>query len=79
VAYIAREAGSTEQWVRYAYGQDVHKRLYTNLDEISVAGLNTYKNFLLQWGFLKADFDARAWIDPQPLADIHKYADRKTA
>jgi ABC-type nitrate/sulfonate/bicarbonate transport system substrate-binding protein len=79
VAYIARETGSTEQWVRYAYGQDVHKRLDTNLDEIAVAGLNAYKNFLLQWGFLKADFDARAWIDPQPLADIHKYAGRKTA
>jgi len=79
VAYIARETGSTEQWVRYAYGQDVHKRLDTNLDEIAVAGLNAYKNFLLQWGFLKADFDARAWIDPQPLADIHKYASKKTA
>lgn len=80
VAYIARETGATEQWVRYAYGHDVHKRLHTNLDEIAIAGLTAYKNFLLQWGFLKADFDARAWIAPQPLADIDKYtAGRKIA
>jgi len=79
VAYIARETGSTDQWVRYAYGQDVHKRLHTNLDDVAIEGLNAYKNFLLQWGFLKSDFDVRSWIDPTPLAQIHQYAARRSA
>jgi ABC-type nitrate/sulfonate/bicarbonate transport system substrate-binding protein len=38
----------------------------------SITGLESYKNFLLEWGFLKADFDVNAWIDPAPLAEVRR-------
>jgi len=79
VAYIARETGSTETWVRYAYGNDVHRRLHNHLDESAVAGLNAFKNFLFEWKFIPADFDARAWIDPLPLAQAQDYVRRQIA
>lgn len=67
IAYVARETRSTDFWVRKAYGHDVFRRLNTNLDDAAIAGLEAYKTFLLEWGFLKSDFDIWSWIDPQPL------------
>ena len=79
VAYVARETGSDEQWVKRAYGEDLHLHQYTDLAETSIKGLEVYKNFLLQHGFLKADFDVNAWIDPKPLAEIARFSARKAA
>lgn len=72
VAYIAKESGSTDEWVRKAYGEDVHLNQGTDLSPESIAGLESYKNFLLEWGFLKGDFDVQAWIDPAPLAEVQR-------
>jgi ABC-type nitrate/sulfonate/bicarbonate transport system substrate-binding protein len=66
--YIARQSGATEHWVREAYGSNLYKCLCTNLDALSIAGMDAYKSFLLQWGFLKQDFDMTDWIDPVPLS-----------
>ena len=79
VAYVARETHATEEWVRHAYGNDVYRRLNTDLEETAIAGLDAYKKFLLQWGFLKQDFDTWNWIDPEPLANIHKYSGQRAA
>ena len=76
VAYIARETRSSDEWVRYAYGSGVHRHLETNLAQTSIDGLVAFKDFLFRWGFLEHDFDARAWIDPQPFADVDKHAPR---
>lgn len=70
VAYIAKESGSTDEWVRKAYGYDIHLHQGTDLNPESIAALEGYKNFLLEWGFIKADFDVNAWIDPNPLAEV---------
>jgi ABC-type nitrate/sulfonate/bicarbonate transport system substrate-binding protein len=73
IAYIAREAGSSAEWVRAAYGADAHLRLGTFLSDESIAALGDFKDFLFEHGFLAADFDAAAWIDPTPLAGIDRY------
>lgn len=72
--YIARETGSTSDWVRSAYGADVHTRLTTFLEEAAIDALSDFKDFLFNHGFLAQDFDTRAWIDPKPLADIARHA-----
>jgi ABC-type nitrate/sulfonate/bicarbonate transport system substrate-binding protein len=73
VAYIGRETRSSDEWVRYAYGSEVHRHLETNLAQTSMDGLVAFKDFLFEWGFLEHDFDARAWIEPQPYAEVSKY------
>jgi len=79
VAYIAKESHSTDEWVRKAYGTDIHLKQGTDLDPVSIAALSAYKNFLLEWGFLKGDFDVNAWIDPNPLAEVLKSREKKAA
>ncbi len=79
VAYIASETASDEHWVKRAYGDDLHLHQYNDLAELSIKGLETYKNFLFERGFLQADFDVNAWIDPNPLAEIQQYALKKRA
>ena len=79
VTEIARETGWTENWVRFAYGDKVHQHLGTDLSESSIAGLEEFKNFLLKWNFLAANFDLRSWIDPQPLADLEQRPHLRTA
>jgi ABC-type nitrate/sulfonate/bicarbonate transport system substrate-binding protein len=70
VTLIGREIGWSENWVRYAYGAELHQHLGLSLAKPHIEALNTYKNFLFQDGFLPGDFDARAWIDPAPLSDV---------
>lgn len=70
LAYIGRETQAGEAWVRRAYGANVHLQQHTSLAEFCVAGLEDYKDFLLANGFITADFDVRAWIDPAPLARV---------
>lgn len=67
-AYIARETGSPEQFVRAAYGGDtLHQRLKTGLDDASIAALQDFSDFLLERGFLPAKVDVAAWIDRRPF------------
>lgn len=69
-AYVARETGSAEKWVRLAYGPDLHLHQRTALDEASIAGLDAYKDFLYARGFIDAPFDTRDWIANAPLAAV---------
>ncbi len=78
IAYIAREAGSSPDWVRAAYGEHASQRLGTFLTDEATDALSDFKDFLFAHGFLPADFDARAWIDPRPLAELASHA-RKAA
>ncbi|QAY76043.1 ABC transporter substrate-binding protein [Sphingosinicella sp. BN140058] len=70
VAYIARETGSTPDWVHAAYGDDAAQKLGTFLDPDSVDALSDFKDFLFAHGFLEADFDVADWVDPQPLEEL---------
>lgn len=71
LAYLSRETGSAEQWVRIAYGGDtLHQRLHTDLSQASIDALADFTNFLFERGFLPRNFDVRAWIDPRPLEAV---------
>jgi ABC-type nitrate/sulfonate/bicarbonate transport system substrate-binding protein len=67
---LARETGCTENWVHHGYGEDVHRNLGLTLSPSWVAGIDTFKNFLVNHGFLTGDFDVEDWIDPAPLRDV---------
>ncbi|MES2886833.1 MAG: ABC transporter substrate-binding protein [Pseudomonadota bacterium] len=79
VAYIARESGSTSDWVRKAYGSDVHLHQHTDLEPASVAALSGYKDFLFKTGFIEKDFSVAAWIDPAPLERVLRQHTRQAA
>ncbi|SDE79198.1 ABC-type nitrate/sulfonate/bicarbonate transport system, substrate-binding protein [Massilia sp. PDC64] len=61
--FLGRETGSTHEWLRLAYGKDVHRKLVTGLAPDAIAALADFKDFLLAWGFLPHDFDVAAWVD----------------
>jgi ABC-type nitrate/sulfonate/bicarbonate transport system substrate-binding protein len=79
ISQIARETNWTEAWVRFAYGENAHEHLDVTLEERNIWGLNLFKNFLRDEGFLKGDFDVAAWIDREPLARIAVRADHRAA
>ncbi len=72
IAYLARETRSAEHWVRRAYRPDVHRQMTIGLDRASLAALDGFKTFLHTQGFLPADFDLDAWVEPAPLAAAHE-------
>ena len=61
--FLGLETGSTHDWLRLAYRDDVHTRLDTALAPAAVAALSQFKDFLLEWGFLPHDFSVPGWID----------------
>ena len=78
--YISRETGSSEQFVRAAYGGDtLHRRLKTDLDDASIRALGQFTDFLFDRGFLPERFDVGAWIDRRPWDALHARAARNAA
>jgi len=77
IRYVAKETYSSEEAVERAYGKNVGEHLRTDLEPSSIDALSDFKDFLFQWGFLKADFDVKDWIDPRPLAQARKAAASK--
>lgn len=74
VRFIANEIGVGEDAIWAANGLDVHKHLALSLDEDQVAAFRHFKDFLLEWGFIAADFDVSAWIDGRPLEAANRRA-----
>lgn len=69
--HIARETGSSEQFVRAAYGGDgLHRRLGTDLSDASIAALGDFADFLFERGFLPDRLDVPGWIDRRPFDAI---------
>jgi ABC-type nitrate/sulfonate/bicarbonate transport system substrate-binding protein len=50
-----------------------------SLDDELVRALEARKSFLLELGFLRRDFDIRAWIDPRPLQNALRQVDLTAA
>ncbi|MBY8821211.1 ABC transporter substrate-binding protein [Sphingomonas colocasiae] len=76
LAYIARETGSSEQFVRAAYGGDtLHQRLGTDLSEASIDALADFTTFLFERGFLPTHFDVGEWIDRRPFETLYSARD----
>lgn len=64
---VAIETGCAEYWLDQGVGPNVHERLAMSLGDELVCALEARKDFLLQHGFIRRDFDVRAWIDSGPL------------
>lgn len=80
LAYIQHETGSSEQFVRAAYGGDtLHRRLKTDLDQASIAALGEFTAFLFDRGFLPAPVDVGAWIDRRAFDDLQAVSARDAA
>ncbi|CDN52253.1 ABC transporter substrate-binding protein [Neorhizobium galegae] len=67
VRLIANEIGVGEDAIWAANGSHVHKHLTLSLDADQIAAFDHFKSFLLEWGFIPADFNVSAWIDSRPL------------
>lgn len=77
VAFIARETSTAPESVRAAYGNNLHKHLSVDLSPTSITALEDFKNFLVRWNLISANFDINSWIDPAPLAQIHATARKR--
>lgn len=77
--WIARETGWSERLVRQSFGPEAHLHFDIDLAPEKIEGINTLKNFLVQWGFLKNDFDIADWIDPRPLLALEAEAPARKA
>ncbi len=65
--YLARETNASEYWVSVAYGKDAERKLKTDLDDLSIVGLQDFTDFLARHRFIPRRFDVREWIDLRPL------------
>jgi ABC-type nitrate/sulfonate/bicarbonate transport system substrate-binding protein len=70
VSYVSQETASPAAWVRLAYGDRLHQHLGIDLNPQSINALATFKDFLLEWGFLQQDFDVWDWIDATPYKQV---------
>jgi ABC-type nitrate/sulfonate/bicarbonate transport system substrate-binding protein len=77
--YMSRETKSPEGWVRAAYGNDLHLRQKTFIDGTCIEALRRYKDFLLESGFIAADFRVEDWVDKAPLDAAFEQLRGKTA
>ncbi|MFK0386178.1 ABC transporter substrate-binding protein [Agrobacterium sp. NPDC090273] len=68
VRFIAREIGVSEDAVLAANGPNVSQNLGLTLDPAEVEAIAHFKDFLLEWHFIPADFDVLDWVDARPLA-----------
>lgn len=55
-----------------SHGADVHLSFTPKLSPEYIQGLTTQKNFLRDWGYLKADFNVSDWIVAGPLEQAQK-------
>jgi sulfonate transport system substrate-binding protein len=67
VQAIASETGATVQAVRRGFGPEMHRHFTPALSDPFMTGLAAQKTFLLQEGFLHADFEFDDWILREPL------------
>ncbi len=72
ITYLSRETGSSEKWVRGAYGNNVHRHLETDFSEKTIEALYGLTDFLERWGFLKKEFDFYQWLDAKPLETLRQ-------
>ena len=65
---VAKDIGTAEEWVAEGFDPRLSQHLEPELSELSIAALESQKNFLLTHGFITNDFAIRKWINPAPLA-----------
>ena len=65
---LKSETRAGDEGVMAAYRDGFHRALHPNLSAERVELLRAQKTFMLVHGFLDADFDLDAWVEPRPLA-----------
>jgi sulfonate transport system substrate-binding protein len=65
------EAATIED-VLASHGASVHRSFVPKLTPEYILGLETQKNFLRDFGYLKADFALSEWIEPGPLREAEQ-------
>ena len=80
LSLLVSEGGArTVDEVLASHGPNVHRSFVPKLSAEYIDGLETQKNFLRDYGYLTADFDARAWVEPEPLEAAKALAAREPA
>lgn len=69
---VAAESGVAEEIAREAYGEKLPGQLVPDLADDKVAALVSQKNFLLDHGFIRKDFDIERFIARGPLAEANR-------
>jgi ABC-type nitrate/sulfonate/bicarbonate transport system substrate-binding protein len=64
---LKTETRAGDVGVAAAYRNEFHRWLHPNLSQQRIDLLRLQKTFMWVHGFLDADFDLDAWIDPRPL------------
>jgi ABC-type nitrate/sulfonate/bicarbonate transport system substrate-binding protein len=62
------ETRAGDEGVTAAYRDGFHRHLHPDLSAERLELLRIQKTFMWVHGFLDADFDLEAWVDPRPLA-----------
>lgn len=75
----AEESAKSTEEILDSHGRDVHLSFFPRLSADYVNGLEHQKNFLRDHGYLAGDFDARAWIETEPLREAQSLAARYPA
>lgn len=70
--------GYTALDVTGALGPALQRSLTPALDPVRLAGLAAQKQFLLDWGYIRRDFNIDDWIDPTPLNEAKLFAGQAT-
>ena len=68
--FVAREIATSEEAILASNGPDVHRHLDISLKPELIDAIGYFKDFLLEWGFLAADFSLADWVDQRPLAAL---------
>lgn len=75
---LVSEGGArTEAEVLASHGKDVHRSFTPKLTSEYVRGLEVQKDFLRDYGFLKADFEVRSWVVAEPLQEAERLVARE--
>ncbi|HEX5361107.1 MAG TPA: ABC transporter substrate-binding protein [Fluviicoccus sp.] len=73
------DSNASVQEVIGSHGVHVHRSFTPRLTPEYIQGLETQKNFLRDWGYLKHDFDVRDWVDAGPLAEAEQLVAQELA
>src|SRR5690606_31176741 len=73
---LPESGGETLDDVFAAHGENVHLAFTPKLTDAYIAGLETQKNFLRDWGYLKEDFEIKDWIVCEPLEQARRLVEQ---
>jgi ABC-type nitrate/sulfonate/bicarbonate transport system substrate-binding protein len=71
------ETRAGDEGVTAAYRDGFHRALHPDLSAERIDLFRVQKTFMLVHGFLDADFDLDAWVDPRPLAAARDLLNRR--